>query len=65
MLKNKASKCGNPPIFPFQNHKSCYLSKLYSTPNTPNILNQPTAFTNQQSAFPTNHFAQSPTNTLL
>jgi hypothetical protein len=65
MLKNKSSKCGNPPIFPFQNHKACYLSKLYSTPNTPNILNQPTAFTTQQSAFPTNHFAQSPTNTLL
>ena len=65
ILKNKTSKCGNPPIFPFQNHKACFLSKLYSTPNTPNILNQPTAFTNRQSAFPTNHFAQSPVNALL
>lgn len=65
MLKNKTSKCGNPPIYPFQNHKACFLNTAYSTPNTPNILNQPTAFTNRQSAFPTNHFAQSPTNALL
>ena len=47
------------------NHKACFLNTAYSTPNTPNVLNQPTAFTNRQSAFPTNHFAQSPTNALL
>jgi hypothetical protein len=65
ILKNKASKCGNPPIFPFQNHKACYLNKTYATPNTPNILNQPTNFTNYQSAFPTNHYGQSPRYALM
>lgn len=65
ILKNKVSKCDNPPIFPFQNHKACYLNKEYATPNTPNILNQPVAFTNRQSAFPTNHFGQSPRYALM
>ena len=65
LLKNKASKCDNPPIFPFQNHKACYLDKNYSAVNTPNILNQATSFTNYQSPFPSNHFAQSPRNALM
>jgi hypothetical protein len=65
ILKNKASKCNQPPIFPFQNHKACYLDKTYATPNTPNVLNQPTRFTNYQSAFPTNHFGQSPRYALM
>ena len=65
ILKNKASKCDQPPIFPFQNHKACYLNSSYATPNTPNVLNQPTAFTNQQSAFPTNHYGQSPRYALM
>lgn len=65
ILKNKTSKCNQPPIFPFQNHKACYLNSNYATPNTPNVLNQPTVFTNQQSAFPTNHFGQSPRYALL
>ena len=65
ILKNKASKCGNPPIFPFQNHKACYLNQEYATPNTPNILNQPVAFTTRQSPFPTNHFGQSPRYALM
>jgi hypothetical protein len=65
VLKNKSSKCGNPPIFPYQNHKACYLNQEYATPNTPNILNQPVAFTTRQSAFPTNHFGQSPRYALM
>lgn len=65
ILKNKVSKCGNPPIFPFQNHKACYLNKEYSTPITPNILNQPTVFTTKQPAFSSNHFGQSPRYALM
>jgi hypothetical protein len=68
ILKNKAPVCnradyfGNPFFFQgqHQNHKMCYLTQEYYTPNTPNILNQPTRFTNAQPAFSSNHFSQSP-----
>lgn len=54
IYKNKASKCNNPPILRFQNKKACYLTPQY------NLYRQPT-----QSAFSSNHFAQSPRNPLM
>jgi len=65
ILKNKVSKCDNPPIFPYQNHKACYLNIKYATPKNPNVLNQPSVFTTYQPPFSSNHFAQSPRNPLL
>ena len=54
IYKNKASKCNNPPILRFQNKKACYLTPQY------NLYREPT-----QSAFSSNHFAQSPRNPLM
>jgi hypothetical protein len=65
ILKNKSAKCGNPRIFPFQNHKACYLNQEFATPNTPNILNAPTVYTTRQPVFSSNHFRQSPYNALM
>jgi hypothetical protein len=54
ILKNKAPKCNNPPITPYQNKKACYLSPQY------NLYRNPT-----QPVFSSNHFAQSPVNPLM
>lgn len=62
ILKNKAPNCNNPPIFAYQNHKACYYSKnkSYSTPNIPSVRGYDINMINYQSAFPSNHFSQSP-----
>jgi hypothetical protein len=57
ILKNKASKCNNPPIVRYQNHKACYLNKEYVTPNVPA---QNGIYVTQQPPFSSNHFSQSP-----
>ena len=54
IFKNKAPTCNNPPIIRFQNKKACYLTPQY------NLYRKPT-----QSAFNSNHFAQSPRNPLM
>jgi len=54
IFKNKAPTCNNPPIIRFQNKKACYLTPQY------NLYRNPT-----QSAFNSNHFAQSPRNPLM
>ena len=54
ILKNKAPTCNNPTTIRFQNKKSCYLTPQY------NLYRQPS-----QSAFSSNHFAQSPRNPLM
>ena len=65
ILKNKAPNCNSPPIFAYQNHKACYYSKnpSYSTPNIPTTRAYKGVdinMINYQSAFPSNHFSQSP-----
>lgn len=54
IFKNKAPICNNPPIIRFQNKKACYLTPQYNLYGIPS-----------QSAFNTNHFAQSPRNPLM
>jgi hypothetical protein len=54
IFKNKAPTCNNPPIIRFQNKKACYLTPQYNLYGIPS-----------QSAFNTNHFAQSPRNPLM
>jgi hypothetical protein len=54
IFKNKAPTCNNPIITRFQNKKACYLTPQY------NLYRKPT-----QSAFNSNHFAQSPRNPLM
>jgi hypothetical protein len=54
ILKNKAPTCNNPTTIRFQNKKSCYLTPQYNLYGIPS-----------QSAFNTNHFAQSPRNPLM
>jgi hypothetical protein len=54
IFKNKAPICNNPPIIRFQNKKACYLTPQYNLYGIPS-----------QSAFNTNHFAQSPRNSLM
>lgn len=54
IFKNKAPTCNNPSIIRFQNKKSCYLTPQY------NLYRRPS-----QSAFNSNHFAQSPRNPLM
>ena len=54
IFKNKAPTCNNPTILRFQNKKGCYLTPQY------NLYRRPT-----QSAFNSNHFAQSPRNALM
>jgi len=54
IFKNKAPTCNNPSIIRFQNKKSCYLTPQY------NLYMRPS-----QSAFNSNHFAQSPRNPLM
>ena len=54
IFKNKAPTCNNPIITRFQNKKACYLTPQY------NLYRKPT-----QSAFNSNHFAQSPRNALM
>ena len=58
LYKNKASHCGNPPICPFQNQKSCKYSNLPSY-NTPNVQPSPYRYY-MGTVFSTNHFSQSP-----
>ena len=54
IFKNKAPTCNNPSIIRFQNKKSCYITPQY------NLYRRPS-----QSAFNSNHFAQSPRNPLM
>ena len=54
IFKNKAPTCNNSLITRFQNKKACFLNPQY------NLYRRPT-----QSAFNSNHFAQSPRNPLM
>jgi hypothetical protein len=61
ILKNKSSKCGNPPIIRYQNKKACYLGEQYRTP-----ISQPSPYRFYPgTVFSSNHFAQSPRNPLM
>lgn len=61
ILKNKATPCNIPPIYQYQNHKTCTnLGMKYSTPNVP-VKNGGNINTNNlQPPFSSNHFSQSP-----
>ena len=54
IFKNKAPTCNNSLITRFQNKKACFLNPQY------NLYRRPS-----QSAFSSNHFAQSPRNPLM
>jgi len=61
ILKNKATPCNIPPVYPFQNHKSCSnLGKKFNTPNTPVLNGSNIHFIRLQPPFSSNHFSQSP-----
>ena len=61
ILKNKATPCNIPPVYPFQNHKSCSnLGKKFNTPNTPVKNGANINFVGLQPPFSSNHFSQSP-----
>lgn len=61
ILKNKTTPCGIPPVYPFQNHKSCNnLGKVYTAFNTPMRRGGDKTGMNYQPPFPSNHFSQSP-----
>lgn len=61
ILKNKATPCNIPPVYPFQNHKSCSnLGKKFNTPNTPVNNGSNINFVRLQPPFSSNHFSQSP-----
>jgi hypothetical protein len=58
LYKNKAPKCNNPSIYPFQNQKSCNYKRLPSY-NVPNVQPSPYRYY-PGTVFSTNHFSQSP-----
>jgi hypothetical protein len=61
ILKNKSTPCNIPPVYYFQNKKSCSnFQQRYNTPNTTLPYSANLNYINYQLPFSSNHFSQSP-----